>query len=155
MLQDTIKRLNNAMKDFSVGENEYIITPVNTHKLLNWIIHVRHLYSKLKLCSWLYMFNRIKHFMHAFVRNRYFYGLVQPVIDYGYVIWGSDSHDLLLKVHKAGKMYASSMMDIRDKRLIPTILLFKILDIMPIEIHIRTSLEFKSIISSQHSEKIL
>ncbi len=34
MLFGTVKRLNSALKDFSVGENEYIIKPVNMHKLL-------------------------------------------------------------------------------------------------------------------------
>ncbi len=75
--------------------------------------------------------------MPAFVRNQCFEGLVQPVIDYGCVIWGSCSHDLLLKIHKTVKIYARPMMDIRDKRLIPTIELFKNLDIMPIDICIK------------------
>ncbi len=134
MLLGTVKRLNSALKDFSVGENEYIIKPVNTHKLLglhidntqSWTTHVSHLCSKLQ--SRLYLFNKIKNHMPAFVRKQYFDGLVQPVIDYGCVIWGSGSHDLPLKVHKMVKMYARSMMDIRDKRLIPTIELFEILD---------------------------
>ncbi len=75
--------------------------------------------------------------MSAFVRKQYFDGLVQPVIDYGCVIWGSGSHDLLLKVYKTVKMYTRSMMDIKEKRLIPTIELLKIVDIMPIDICIK------------------
>ncbi len=143
MLRGTVKRLNSALKDFSLSENEYIIKPVNTHKLLglhidntlSWTTHVNHLCSKL--CSRLYLFNKIKNHMPAFVRKQYFDVLVQPFIDYECVIWGSDSHDLLLKVHNTVKMHARSMMDIRDKRLIPTIELFEILDIMPIDIHIK------------------
>ncbi len=74
MLLGTVKRLNSALKDFSVGENEYIIKPVNTHKLLglhgdktlSGTNHVSHLCSKL--CSRLYLFNKIKNHMPAFVR---------------------------------------------------------------------------------------
>ncbi len=51
--------------DLSVGENEYIIKPVNMHKLLglhidntlSWTTHVNHLCSKLY--SSLYLFNKI------------------------------------------------------------------------------------------------
>ncbi len=144
MLLGTVKRLNSALKDFSVSENEYIIKPVNTHKLLGLHIdttlsrttNVSHICSKL--CSRLYLFNKIKNHMPAFVRKQYYDGLVQPVIYYRCVIWGSGSHDLLLKVHKTVNMYARSMMNIRDKELIiPTIELFEILDIMPIDIHIK------------------
>ncbi len=106
-----------------------LITP------MGWTTHVSHLCYKLH--SRLYLFNKIKNYMPAFVRKQYFDGLVQPVIDYGCVIWGSGSHDLLLKVLKTVKMYARSVMDIRDKRLIPTIELFKILDIIPIDIRIK------------------
>ncbi len=143
MLIGKVKRLNNVLKDYSVGENEYIIRPVNMHKLLglhidntlSWTTHVSHLCSKLR--SRLYLFNKKKNNMPAFVKKQYFDRLVQPIIDYGCVIWGSGSHDLLLKVHKTAKMYARSMVDIRDKRLIPSIELFEILDIMPIDIHIK------------------
>ncbi len=100
---------------------------------LSWTTHVSHLCSKLH--RRLYLFNKIKNHMPAFVRKQYFDGLVQPVIDYGCVIWGSGSHDLLLKVHITVTLYTRSMIDIRDNRLIPTIELFKILDIMPIDIH--------------------
>ncbi len=34
MFLGTVKRLNSALKDFSVCENEYIIKPVNMHQLL-------------------------------------------------------------------------------------------------------------------------
>ncbi len=64
MLLGTVKRLNSALEDFSVGENEYIIKPVNTHELLglhientlSWTTHVSHLCSKL--CSGHYLFTR-------------------------------------------------------------------------------------------------
>ncbi len=64
LLLGTVKRLNSALKDFSVGENEYIIKPVNTHELLglhientlSWTTHVSHLCSKL--CSGHYLFTR-------------------------------------------------------------------------------------------------
>ncbi len=143
LLHGTVKRLNSALRDFSVGENEYKTKLVNMHKLLglhidntlSWTTHVNHLCSKL--CSRL-LFNKIKNHMPAFIRKQYCDELVQPVIDYGCVIWGSCSHDLLLKLHKTVKMYTRSMLDIRDKRLIPTIELFKNLDIMPIDICIKT-----------------
>ncbi len=42
MLISTVKRLNSVLKDFSVGENEYIIKPVNMHKLLGLHIDNTH-----------------------------------------------------------------------------------------------------------------
>ncbi len=56
MLLGTVKRLNSALMDFSVGENEYIIKPVNMHKLLglhidntlSWTTNVSHICSKLR-----------------------------------------------------------------------------------------------------------
>ncbi len=50
MLLGTVKRLKNALKDFSVGENEYKIKPVNIQKLLGlhiekpliWTTHINH-----------------------------------------------------------------------------------------------------------------
>ncbi len=38
MLLGTVKRLNSAPNDFSMGENEYVIKPVNMHTLLGLLI---------------------------------------------------------------------------------------------------------------------
>ncbi len=85
MLLGTVKRLNSAPNDFSMGENEYVIKPVNMHTLLgllieylSWTTHVSHLCSKLH--SRLYLFNKIKNHMPAFVTKQHFDGLVRPVI---------------------------------------------------------------------------
>ncbi len=51
------------------------------------------------------------------IRKQYFSGLVQPVMDYGCVIWGNCSRVLLIKMHKMMKMYAISILDMKDKTL--------------------------------------
>ncbi len=80
-----------ALKNISVGEDEYIVTPVSSHKLLgihvdntlSWKTHIAHLCSKLR--SRLYLFNQVKYLMPLSIRKQYFSGLV---MDYGCVIWG-------------------------------------------------------------------
>ncbi len=62
-----------------------------------------------------------------------FSGLVQPVMDYGCVIWGNCSRDLLIKVHKLTKMYARSILDIKDKRQSSSVKLFQTLGWMPVD----------------------
>ncbi len=89
VLLSTCQKLRDALKNFSVGEDEYIVTPVSSHKLLgihvdntfSWKIHITHLCSKLR--SRLYLFNQVKHLMPLSIRKQYFTGLVHPVMDYG------------------------------------------------------------------------
>ncbi len=55
MLLVTCQKLRDALKNISVGEDEYIMTPVSSHELLgihvdntlNWKTHITHLCSKI------------------------------------------------------------------------------------------------------------
>ncbi len=78
-----------VLKEFSVGQDQYIILITAS---LN--AHVTHLCFKLH--SHLHSFYKIKQLM--FVRKKYFGGLVQPVLGYGCVTWGSGSRDLLINI---------------------------------------------------------
>ncbi len=40
----------------------------------------------------------------------------KAIMDYGCLIWGNCSRDLLVKIHKIVKMYARSIRDIQGKR---------------------------------------
>ncbi len=93
-ITDTCQKLCDTFKNFSVGEDEYIVTPVSCHKLLGIHVdntlsletHITHLCSKLR--NRLYLFNQVKYLMPLSSRKQYFSCLVQPVMDYGCVIWG-------------------------------------------------------------------
>ncbi len=74
--------------------------------------------------------------MSLSIRKQYFSCLVQPVMDYGCVIWGNCSRDLLIKVHKIMKMYARSILDSKDKRQSSPVKLFQTLGWMPADVHI-------------------
>ncbi len=67
---------------------------------------------------------------------QYFSGLVQPVMEYGCVIWGNYSRDLHIKVHKMINMYARSILDIKDKRQSSSVKVFQTLGWMPVDVHI-------------------
>ena len=84
-----------------------------------------HLHSRCRL----YLFNQVKRLMPIRARKLYFSGMVQPLIDYGCVIWGSCGHVLLLNVHKMMKQYA-------DKREVSTVSLFRTLGWLPIDVRI-------------------
>ncbi len=79
MLLGTCQNLRDALKNLSVGEDEYIVTPVSSHKLLgihvdntlNWKTHIAHLCSKLR--SRLYLFNQVKYLMPLSIRKQYFF----------------------------------------------------------------------------------
>ncbi len=141
VLLGTCQKLHDALKNVSVGEDEYIVTPVWSHQLLqihvdntlSWKTHISHLCSKLS--SRLYLFNQVKYLMPLSIRKHSILSvLVQPVIDYGCVIWGNCSRDLLIKVHKMMKMYARSIFDIKDKRQSSSVKLIQTLGWMPVEI---------------------
>ncbi len=91
MLLGAYQKLRNDLNNVFVGEDEYIVTPASSHKLLGihidntlgWKSHIAHLRSKLR--SRLYLFNQGKYLMLLSIRKQYFSGLVQPVMDYGCV----------------------------------------------------------------------
>ncbi len=99
-----------------------------------------------------YLLNQVKYkyLIPLSIRKQYFSDLVQPVMDYGCVIWGNCKRDLLIKVHKMMKMYARSILDIKDKRQSSSIKLFQTLGWMPVEVHINyfTGIQMYNIIHS-------
>ncbi len=136
MLLGTCQKLRNALRYFSVGEDEYIVTPVSSRKLLG--IHVD---NTLKLQSRLYLFNHVKYLMPLSIRKQYVSGLVQPVLDYGCVIWGNCNRYLHIKVHKMMNMYARSILDVKDKRQSSSLKLFQTLGWMPVHIDYFTEIQ--------------
>ena len=72
--------------------------------------------------------------IHA--RKLYFSGMVQPLIDYGCVIWGSCGHVLLFNVNKMMKQYARVILNVKDKREVSTVTLFRMLGWLPIDVRI-------------------
>ncbi len=50
------------------------------------------------------------------VSKQYSASLVQPAMDFECVMWGNCCRDLLVKVHKMMKMYARSILDIKNER---------------------------------------
>ena len=102
--------------------NNSIVKPVQVHKLLGlyvdsnltWNTHVTKLCAKL--CSRLYLFNQVKRLMPLHARKLYFSGMVQPLIEYGCVIWGSCGHSFLMNVHKMMKQYARVILNVKDRR---------------------------------------
>ena len=109
MLLGTRQRLRSASAEFCVHTDNGTVTSDDKHKLLGlhvdnsltWRVHVTKLCSKLR--SRLYLFNQVKRLMPIGARKLYLLGMVQPLIDYGCVIWGSCGHVLLLNVHKMMK----------------------------------------------------
>ena len=73
--------------------------------------------------------------LHA--RKLYFSGMVQPLIDYGCVIWGNCWHSLLMNVHKMMKQYARIILNVEDRRHISTVTLFRTLGWLQIDVRIR------------------
>ena len=69
-------------------------------------------------------------------RKLYFSGMVQPLIDYGCMIWGSWGYDLLFNVHKMMKEYARVILNVKDKREVSTVTLFRTLRWLPIDVRI-------------------
>ena len=142
MLLGTRQKLRSANAAFCVHTDNGTVTSVDTHKLLGlhvdnsltWSVHVTKLCSKLR--SRLYLFNQVKRLMPIRARKLYFSGMVQPVIDYGCVIWGSCGHVLLLNVHKMMKQYARVILNVKDKREVSTVSLFRTLGWLPIDVRI-------------------
>ncbi len=120
ILLGTCQKLRDALKNVPVGEDEYTVTPILSHK--HFGIHVNNTLSWnniTHLCSkpWsrVYLISHVKYLMPLSITKQYFSDLVQPVMDYLCVIWGNCIRDLLIKVHKMMKMYARSILDIKDK----------------------------------------
>ena len=67
----------------------------------------------------------------------YFTEMVQPIIDYGCVIWGSCGQSLLMNVHKMMKQYARIILNVKDKRRVLTVTLFCNLRWLQIDVRIR------------------
>ena len=142
MLLGTRQKLRSASAAFCVHTDNGTVTSVDTHKLLGlhvdncltWSVHVTKLCSKLR--SRLYLFNQVKRLMPIRARKLYFSGMVQPLIDYGCVIWGSCGHVLLLNVHKMMKQYARVILNVKAKREVSTVTLFRTLGWLPIDVRI-------------------
>ena len=49
--------------------------------------------------------------------------MVQPIIDYGCVIWASWGQSLLMNVHKIMKQHARIILSVKDKRQVSTVTL--------------------------------
>ncbi len=63
MLMGNVQRLRNAMDSFSIGEDEFTITVVNTHKLLG--MHVDSSLTWDSLCTY-NMFHNLIHINSSF-----------------------------------------------------------------------------------------
>ena len=134
MLLGTRQKLRSASAAFCAHNDNRTVTSVDTHTLLGlhvdnsltWSVHVAKLCSKLR--SRLYLFNQVKRLMPIrAARKLYFSGMVQPLIDYGCVIWGSCGHVLLFNVHKMMKQYARVILNVKDNREVSTVTLFRTL----------------------------
>ena len=82
-----------------------------------------------KLRSRMYLFNQVKRLM------LYFTEVVQPIIDYGCVIWGSCGQSLLMNAHKMMKQYARIILNVKDKRRVLTVTLF--CNLLQIDVRLR------------------
>ena len=143
MLIGSRKKISSASDRFSVGGPSHDIIRVNSHKLLgvhfdsclSWETHVDYVCSKLR--GRLHIFNKIKYLLPLKARKSFYTGLVQPLIDYGCIVWGNCRKELLLKIHVMMKRFARSILDVRDVRQSCTVQLFKELDWLPIDIRIK------------------
>ncbi len=94
MLMGTVHRLLKAIDSFSIGEYEFTIIVVNTYKLLGLHVdnsltadrHVASIVSNVR--SRLHVLNKTKHILPLQRRIDFYNGLIQPIIDYGCVVWG-------------------------------------------------------------------
>ncbi len=66
--------------------------------------------------SRLHVLSKNKHILPLQSRIDFYNGLIQPIIDYGCVVWGNCRRELLLRIHKAMKMCARSIYDVYDYR---------------------------------------
>ena len=74
--------------------------------------------------------------MPPHARKLYFKGMVQRIIDYGCVIWGSCSQSLLMNVDKIMKQYTRIILNVKDKPQVSTVTLFCNLGWLPINVRI-------------------
>ena len=100
-----------------------------------WDNHVNKLCQKLR--SKLYLFNRIKHFLPHNARMQFFNGIVQPNIDYCASVWGNCSKQMLYRIHIILKQFGRAILNIRKAIDIDTKTLFKTLDGLPLDEHIK------------------
>ena len=105
------------------------------NKFLSWNLHINYLCSKLR--SRLYLFNKIKHYLPLGARIRFYEGLVQPIIDYGCVIWGNTTKENLKRIHRLMKMFARSILDIKKAKDSNIVELFMKLGWIPIDERIK------------------
>ena len=116
---------------------------MDTHKLLGihldnhltWNIHIDKLCNKVK--SRLFLFRKIKYLLPLQARMQFFEGYVQPLLDYGCIIWGNTSRHNLKRLHTVVKQFGRSILDIKNPKDIHTVDLFKTLDWLPIDTRIR------------------
>ena len=142
MLISTVQRLRTMTEEFSVGEGEFKVTKVDTHKLLGihidnhltWDTHVSKVCSKVS--SRLYILNKTKYLLPLKARTDFFNGLIQPLIDYGCVVWGNCARKSLTKIHRLMKKCARSILDVYDTDT-PTVTLFKELNWVPVDVRIK------------------
>jgi len=120
MLLGTRQKLQHAIPNICGRGKSSIVKPVHVHMLLGldmdinltWNAHITK--PCAKLCSRLYLFNQVKRQMSLYARKLYFTGMVQPLIDYACVIWGSCGHSLLMNVLKI-KQYARVIFNVKDR----------------------------------------
>ena len=87
----------------------------------------------LRMLSPLNLFNDVKRLMPLHARKQYFIGMVQLMIAYGCVIWGS----LRMNVRKMMKQYASIILSVKDIQQVSTVTLFCTLGWLPIDVRVR------------------
>ena len=94
---------------------------------LTWDIHVD--YVKKKVCKRLGLLNRVKEFMTRTARINYYNAVIQPIMDYGSLVWGTTTLANIDTIVRLQKRAARLIMDKRWDT--PSQPLFKELDITP------------------------
>ncbi len=102
---------------------------------LTWDRHVASIVSKVR--NRLHVLNKTKHILPLQSRIDFYSGLIQPIIDYGWVVWRNCRRELLLRAHKAMKMCARFIYDVYDCREVSSVSLFERLDWLPIDLCIK------------------
>ena len=143
MLLGTRTKLERAIRNFYVHDNNSTVKSVQVHQLLGfcvdrnltWNTHITQLCAKLR--SRLYLFNQMKRLVPLHARELYYTGMVQPLIDYGCVIGGKCGYSLPMNVHKLMKQYARLILHVKDRRHFSNMSLFRSLGWLPFDVWIR------------------